>query len=152
MFAAPVMAHDRTAVERAVLQLINKTRSERGLHTLSVEKHLDAAALGHSRQMLSEDYFSHYSAGGTTYAERLRAAGYTRSGYTSWSVGEVIGWGKGTAGTAGAIVKAWMGSSGHRAVILDKRWRDIGIGCAEGSFRGISATLMYTVDFGRRQR
>ncbi len=100
----------------------------------------------------SRDYFSHNSAGGATFAERLRAAGYKRSGYSSWAVGEVIGWGKGTAGTAQAIFKAWMGSSGHRAVILDKRWRDVGIGCAQGSFRGLSGALMYTVDFGRRAR
>ncbi len=151
-FAAPATAHDRSAIEKAVLTLINKTRASRGLAAVRIQGSLDAAAIAHSRQMLSGDYFSHSSAGGTTYAERLRRAGYTRTGYSSWAVGEVIGWGKGTAGTAAAIVKAWMGSSGHRAVILDRRWRDVGIGCAEGTFRGLAGTRMYTVDFGRRTR
>jgi uncharacterized protein YkwD len=149
--ATPVNAHDRASMESAVLNIINKTRSERGLRTLSLQKDLEAAAIGHSRQMLADDYFSHYSAGGASFAERLRVAGYGRSGCSSCSVGEVIGWGKG-AGTAQAIFSAWMGSSGHRTVILDKRWRDIGIGCAQGSFGGMSDTLMYTVDFGRRER
>jgi uncharacterized protein YkwD len=150
--ATPAPAHDRAAVEKAVLGLINKTRANHGLHAVRIQTHLDQAALGHSRQMLSRDYFSHNSAGGASFAERLRAAGYGRAGYRSWAVGEVIAWGKGTAGTAQAIFKAWMGSSGHRAVILDRRWRDVGVGCAEGGFRGLSGTLMYTVDFGRRTR
>ena len=43
-----------------------------------------------------------------------------------------------------------MRSSGHRQVILTKRWRDVGIGCARGTYKGISGVVMYTVDFGRR--
>jgi len=151
-FAGPATAHDRAAVEKAVLSLINRARASHGLAAVRIQRSLDDAAIAHSRQMLSGDYFSHSSAGGITYAERLRRAGYTRTGYGSWAVGEVIGWGKGTAGTASAIVRAWMRSSGHRAVILDRRWRDVGIGCADGTFRGLAGTRMYTVDFGRRTR
>jgi uncharacterized protein YkwD len=150
--AAPAPAHDRAAVEKAVLELINKARTSRGLHAVRIQTHLDAAAIAHSRQMLSRDYFSHNSASGASFAQRLRSAGYGRAGYRSWAVGEVIAWGKGAAGAAQVIFRGWMNSSSHRAVILDRRWRDVGIGCAEGSYRGLSGTLMYTVDFGRRIR
>lgn len=150
--AAPARAFDRATVETAVLHLINRTRAAHGLHAVRMQPDLDRAAIAHSRQMLSLGYFSHYSAGGATYVQRLRAAGYTAAGYRSWSAGEVIGWGTGIAGTAQMIFSAWMHSSGHRAVILTPRWRDVGIGCARGTFRGRPGTLMYTVDFGRRIR
>jgi uncharacterized protein YkwD len=150
--SAPAQAHDRAAIEGALLQLINNMRANHGLHAVKLQSKLDSAAIAHSRQMLSRDYFSHDSAGGASYAQRLRAAGYTRSGYRHWSVGEVIGWGKGSAGTAKAIFNAWMHSSAHRTVILTGRWRDVGVGCGEGTFRGLAGTLMYTVDFGRRSR
>lgn len=148
----PAAAHDRAAVEGELLELINKARTSRGLHRVDIQGALDRAAIAHSRQMISKDYFSHDSAGGTSLGVRLRRAGYGRSGYTSWSVGEVLGWGTGTAGTAQAIMKAWMNSTGHRRTILRRRWRDVGIGCAQGTFKGTSGVLMYTVDFGRRTK
>ena len=43
-----------------------------------------------------------------------------------------------------------MRSSGHRQIILTKRWRDVGLGCARGTYKGYSGVVMYTVDFGRR--
>lgn len=150
--AAPARAYNRAAVEATVLRLINRQRTSRGLHAVRIQTKLDAAAFAHSRQMVSRDYFSHYSPGGATFAQRLCAGGYTRTGCRTWAVGEVIGWGAGVAGTAQAIVKAWMRSSSHRAVILDRRWRDVGVGCAWGTFCGIPGTLMCTVDFGRRAR
>ena len=151
--ATPARAHDRAAVEKAVLDLINKSRASHGLRAVRIETHLDAAALAHSRQMLSRDYFSHNSAGGASFADasprrRLQALGLQLLGGRR---GDRLGQGLRRA-RAQAIFKAWMGSSGHRTVILDKRWRDVGIGCAQGSFRGLSGTLMYTVDFGRRAR
>ena len=150
--ARPARAHDRAAVETELLRLVNKARTARDLATLKVQSALDGAAIAHSREMLSRDYFSHDSAAGTDYGARLRRAGYSRSGCSSWSVGEVIGWGTSSHGTPQTIFQGWMDSSVHRSVLLNKRWRDIGIGCAEGTFRGVEDTLMYTVDFGRRVR
>lgn len=148
--ARPARAHDRAAVETELLRLINKARTARDLKAVRLQSALDAAAIAHSREMVSQDYFSHDSAAGTDYSTRLRRAGYSRSGYASWTVGEVLGWGTGLYGTAQAIFQGWMDSSEHRRVLLDKRWRDVGVGCAEGTFHGVENTLMYTVDFGRR--
>jgi uncharacterized protein YkwD len=44
-----------------------------------------------------------------------------------------------------------MNSSGHRANILDRRFREIGIGTATGKYKGRRGYTMYTVDFGRRR-
>lgn len=147
----PVQAQTRAQIESAMLQLINHTRTQHGLHTLRLQCDLHKAALHHSRQMLSCDYFSHDSAGGMSFDQRLREAGYTSSGYSSWSVGEIIGWARGSTACR-AVFTAWMHSSVHRRDILLPRWRDVGVGCARGSFTGLPGTLMCTVDFGRRSR
>ncbi len=145
-------ALDRAANERAMLKLINKARTSRGLAPVRLQKALDRAALAHSREMLSRDYIAHTSWKGASLGTRLARAGYSRTGCRSWSVGEVIGWGKGAVGTPRAVFRTWMKSSGHRAVILRARWRDVGIGCAGGSLRNVSGVAMYSVDFGRRIR
>jgi uncharacterized protein YkwD len=111
---------------------------------------LDRAALLHSRDMIVRDYFSHSSLAGASIATRARSAGYSTSGCSRWTVGEVIAWGSSSRGTPRSIFKSWMRSSTHRRVILTKRWRDVGIGCARGTYRGFSGAVMYTIDFGRR--
>lgn len=148
----PARALDRAANETAMLQLINKARTSRGLAPVRLQTALDQAALAHSREMLARDYVSHTSWSGVSMGTRLARAGYSRTGWSSWSVGEVIGWGKGALGTPQAVFSSWMKSSGHRAVILTARWRDVGIGCAGGSLGSVSGVAMYTVDFGRRVR
>jgi uncharacterized protein YkwD len=139
-----------TKNERTLLALINKARTSRDLHAVSLNKYLYYAAKAHSRQMISKSYFSHDSKAGESFSKRIVRYGYSRTGYSSWSVGEVIGYGKGMLGTPQAIFKAWMKDAAHRKVILAKRWRDVGVGQATGTFKGVSNVQMYTVDFGRR--
>jgi uncharacterized protein YkwD len=137
--------------ENRLLTLINNARAARGLHRVRVRLSLCRAAEAHSASMLRLSYFSHSSASGETYAQRIVRYGYSRAGCSYWSAGEVIGWGAGsTAGSAGAIFSAWMRSTAHRTVIFAARWRDVGIGMRLGSYAGIAGVRMFTVDFGRR--
>jgi uncharacterized protein YkwD len=150
VFAVPALAVDRSTKEATMLQLVNHVRVSRGLHAVRIAGALDQAALTHSRDMIAHDYFAHSSLGGATAATRARSAGYAVSGCSQWAVGEVIAWGVSTRCMPQAVLKAWMRSSSHRRIILSSRWRDVGIGCARGSFQGMSGVLMYTIDFGRR--
>ena len=150
--AGPAAAFERRASESTLLELINQARTKRGLASLHLNAALDQAALSHSREMLSQGYFSHQSAGGGSYCGRLLRAGYTCTGYRSWAASEVIGRGSGTLGTPQAIFAAWMRSSTHRSILLGKRWRDVGIGAVSGTFRGVSGSVLYTVDLGRRTK
>ena len=150
--AGPVLAAQGTANEASMLQLINHARTQRGLAPLHVHAALGRAALAHSRDMMSSGYFSHSSSGGASCAVRTRRAGYATSGCRSWAVSEVIGWGVSSVGTPQAVFSSWMRSAYHRSVILDRRWRDVGIGCVSGTFRGASGSWMYTVDVGRRSK
>jgi uncharacterized protein YkwD len=140
-----------TTPERNILSLINNARAARGLHRLALRTTLCSAARAHSLSMLRLSYFSHSSASGETFAQRILRYGYSRTSCSYWGVGEVIGWGAGnTAGSARAVFRAWMRSTAHRTVILTRRWRDVGIGRALGSYTGIADVRMFTVDFGRR--
>jgi uncharacterized protein YkwD len=150
--AGPVSASQRTANEASMLQLINHARTQRGLAPLHLHAALSRAALAHSSDMMDRHYFSHSSLGGASCAARARCAGYSVSGCRSWTVAEAIGWGRSLAGTPRAVFSAWMRSAYHRAIILGRRWRDVGIGCVSGTFQGASGSWMYTVDVGRRSR
>ena len=148
--AVPALAFDRTANEKTMLGLINDARTSRGLHAVSMHDALHRAARSHSTDMIRRDYFAHSSLSGLGIGTRARKAGYSLSGWSQWSVGEVIAWGSGARGTPQAIFKAWMSSSGHRSVILGKRWRDVGVGCSRGTFKGMAGVCMWTIDVGRR--
>lgn len=138
--------------ERTVVVLINRERARRGLPCVAIRANLCRAAEAHSAEMMRLQYFAHRSAGGAMTATRVIRAGYGRTGYRSWAVAELIGYGYGLAGTPRAMVSRWMDSKLHRAKILDPRWRDIGVGRVTGTFRGIENVAIYTVDLGRRIR
>ena len=139
-----------TSPEKTMLALIDHARVSRGLPRLRVVAALERASRSHSRDMLKRDYFSHSSASGASYQARVLSFGYSRSGCSCWKVGEVIGWGRGGAAAARSVFCQWMKSRAHRAVILQRSFRDVGVGAAVGSLRGMTGVRMFTVDFGRR--
>jgi uncharacterized protein YkwD len=148
--AGSAAAFDRDANEATMLQLVNHARACRGLATVKGADPLHRAARDHSRDMIDRDYFSHSSLAGATVAARARRAGYSRGDCSQWAVGEVIAWGQSCRGTPESVFRGWMRSSPHRKVILGRRWRDVGIGCARGTYKGMSGVVMYTIDLGRR--
>ncbi len=126
--------------EKRMLDLHNKTRASRNLPRLCVHPALQRAARSHSRDMIRRDYFAHGNVGA-----RLRHFGYNWRTY-----GENIAWGSGRRGAPGPIFKAWMNSPSHRPHILDRGFREVGVGAARGTYKGYSNTTMWTVDFGTR--
>jgi uncharacterized protein YkwD len=145
-------ADNLAAVRAAVLCLHNRDRSERGLPPLKEHGKLRQAAEDHSADMVAEQYFSHDAPDGDDMAERILRTGYAR-GAAGWSLGENIAYGTGSLATAAQIHRAWMRSPGHRANILRRQFREIGIGIAIGApvdARG-QAGATYTADFGLRR-
>ena len=85
--------------------------------------------------------------------DRIRRTGYT-SRARSWSLGENIAWGSGRLATAAQIHRSWMKSPAHRANILQRSFREIGIGIKAGVPVRLSASQTggtYTTDFGVRR-
>ena len=138
-------------VRAAVLCLHNREREAHGLPPLKENPKLRRAAQGHSDDMVGSGYFAHESRSGADMADRILRTGYARS--QGWSLGENIAWGTGSLGTAAEIQRAWMESPGHRANILRRQFREIGIGVAVGApvdSGGLDGAT-YTADFGVRR-
>jgi uncharacterized protein YkwD len=134
--AAPPMDPAHMGTENAVLALVNAERSKAGCQALTVDGRLALAARLHSADMVVRNYFAHTTPDGVAFGERIIAAGY------KWSMaGENIAAGQ---QDAIAVMRAWMNSAGHRANILNCRFRQIGIGVAYESPR----RPVWTQDFG----
>lgn len=123
------------AGERQSFYYHNQQRKSRNMRQLCVQPNLQKAARAHSANMLRSGNFSHGNVG-----QRLRRHGYNWSRY-----GENIAYNSGSPKPA-SIFRSWMNSSGHRSNILDRGFREVGIGTAEGRGR-----TMWTVDFGNRR-
>jgi uncharacterized protein YkwD len=128
------------------LCLLNAVRASHGLRPLRQNPRLNTAAAGHSRDMVRRGYFSH----GSSLSGRIISARYT-SRRQAFSLGENIAFGTGRLGTPASIMAAWMRSPGHRANILQPRFRDVGTGIVLGApVPGGGGGTTYTNDFGAR--
>lgn len=136
--------------EQRILDLHNQTRARYGLPPLCLHPALTEAARSHSQDMLDRDYSSHTSPDGETVKERLERFGYTFSGYSYYGYGENIYSAYGSSSGPDSCFNWWMSSSVHRANILNKTFRDVGIGVRKGTYKTQGETMMYTVDFGVR--
>ncbi len=142
---------DLNTSEKRTLDLHNQIRTGNGLPAFCVQPKLTNAARAHSQEMLDKDYFSHNSYNGETFGAHLKRFGYTPAGYSYYTVGENIAWGSGSSGSPDAIFKGWMNSTGHKANILNKNFRQIGIEARTGTYKSYTGATMYTVDFGARR-
>ncbi len=142
-----------TPKEKRIIALVNEIRTERGLSKLRVKPCLVRAARAHSAEMRAKPYFGHQSRNGDPFSRRLIKFGYRRSGFSFWKVGENIAWGSGLYSTPEVVVDGWMHSEGHRAVILTKCFRNIGVGVrvrGEGYGDCCDPVTFFTLDVGRR--
>ena len=88
--------------------------------------------------MIREDYFAHGDVG-----KRLKRQGYNWSTYaenTALDPGSP---------SPGPTFDMWMDSQGHRDNITSRKFEEVGIGLATGSYKGERKT-MWTADFGSR--
>ena len=81
--------------------------------------------------MVVRGYFSHVDPGGASSVDRVRRTGYL-SGARTWTCGENIGWGDGPTSTPRNMMRAWMASAPHRANILTRGFREVGLGGVPG--------------------
>ena len=139
---------NRTSIKQvdvSTICLLNAERRRHGLSPLHVNKRLSLASRRHARSMAAHHYFAHGD-----FVGRIRAVHYL-AGASSWIVGENIAWGSQRLGTPEAIVTAWMNSPPHRANILSRSFREIGIGVSRGApVAGIDDGVTYATDFGKR--
>ncbi len=140
-----------TRAERAVLCLVNRRRRAHGLPKLGHSDQLGKAAGRHDSYMVSHHCFSHQCSGEPSLDSRLRLVGYLVGGLRAWAYGENIAWGERSDATPAEIVRSWMHSPEHRANILNRSFRDGGVGVEWGTPLNQKARGgTYTIDFGYR--
>ncbi len=151
--AAPMLTGtaDMDAFEAEVLRLTNKARSHsrkcggkrmKKAKPLRWNPTLAATANAHSADMATRDYFSHYAPGGVSPFQRIRAAGYRYR-----AAGENIAAGR-SLSSPEAVVRAWLKSPAHCRVLMNRSYKDLGVGRVEGAGKW---TVYWTQNFGRRK-
>jgi uncharacterized protein YkwD len=131
--------------ERSVVTRVNRLRADRGLHALRANRRLSRAAEAHNRDMLHADFFAHESSNGTSTYDRIQH--YRHSNL----IGETLAY-MPTAGDASArsIVRMWVKSPGHLAVLTTGRFRRIGVAKRRGTLFGKRVTV-WTADLASRR-
>lgn len=136
---------------RALLCLLNKIRRRSHLKRLRGNPRLLRAAEHHSASMVRRHFFSHVEPGGISPLDRILRTGYL-SGARAYTYGENIGFGTGPTSSARSMMRAWMHSTPHRANILTRQFREVGLGIAQGiPGRRRAHGGTYTTVFGVRR-
>jgi uncharacterized protein YkwD len=128
--------------------LLNQQRAAHGRPATSLEARLAVAARRHAADMVARHYFAHTSPGGASFLSRIRRTGYlpTKGG---WAAGEILAWASGSRATPRGIVDTWVASREHRAILLDPRFSDVGVGVVSGSPQGGQGpAITADADFG----
>jgi uncharacterized protein YkwD len=124
--AVPTDAFAVSAAEREAFDLINKKRADAGLEPLVWNQQLATLARQHSDDMAEYKFFSHRGTDGSMVDQRA-----DRLGLMNWTaIGENIAYNRGYSDAASFAVTSWMASPAHRQNLLDKRWKESGIGVA----------------------
>jgi hypothetical protein len=134
----------------ALLCVIDEERAGRDLPLVHESAQLARAAQAHADDMVARQFFKHVTPGGSTLGDRVHATGYI-DGRRDWELGEAIAWAQQPLDTPASLMLAWLGSPEHRAIVLDPRFRDVGIGVTPGLTDGSAAPGATAVlDFGFR--
>jgi uncharacterized protein YkwD len=113
--------------EGQMLVLLNRARAENGLEPLAVDETIRAVARTYAATMFQQGFFAHVDQDGHTPFDRMRAGNVTFG-----AAGENLA----LAPTVQIAHDGLMNSPGHRANILNPRYRRIGIGVADGGMHG----------------
>lgn len=134
--AAPVRADDALDV----LTLVNQERANVGVGPLTLCARLNIAAQNHTNDMIAQQFFDHVNPlSGKDPGDRITDAGYN---WTAYGENIAVGY-----STPQSVVAGWMGSSGHRANILDPSFVHMGLGSATGNYMGFNSKY-WTQTFG----
>lgn len=120
--------------EQEMFRMVNTERTKQGLPPVFFDEELAEVARGHSRDMFSRGYFSHYSLEGESPFDRMAQAGIDFT-----YAGENLA----LAPSTDLAMQGLMNSPGHRANILNPNFNKVGIGVIDGGVYG----KMYSQEF-----
>lgn len=117
-----------------VVELSNRVRALHERTPLSADERLTRAAQAKADDMAKRGYFAHTSPDGKTALERIRLTGYPVR-YAAENLAVHFQ-------TAQDVQQGWMESPSHRAILLDERYVNTGVGIAHGRYEGRQTTFV----------
>lgn len=109
-----------TASENQILDITNVMRDQFGVGKVDWNEEIAEVARGHSEEMYEEGYFSHESPALGSLTDRLE-----REEVNFKSAGENIA---SQYSDAPEAVHGWLNSDGHRKILLENDFTDLGVG------------------------
>lgn len=121
--------------ERRMFRLVNEERKKRGIRELSLREELVPIARNHARDMWTRKYFGHVSPEGEDVGDRLDKVGikYTLAGENLALAPTLI-----------TAHNGLMNSEGHRANILEPKFKRLGIGVIDNGVYGKMFVQIFT--------
>lgn len=101
-----------------VVALVNAERAKAGLEAVTIDTGVTAAANVRAKEIRQK--FAHTRPDGSSFSSALKEQGVSFRGS-----GENIAWGQ---KSPEQVMNGWMNSDGHRANILNKNYKNIGVG------------------------
>jgi uncharacterized protein YkwD len=155
--AAPTARATTTSVasqlQLLVAAQINVVRRSYGRSRLTLSPQLTRAGQEHARQLALAGYFSHDWSDGAplgSWIKRFYPVGNART----WRAGENLAWSVQDV-TPRQAVEMWLASPEHRRILLDKRWRQVGLGVIRadgaGGIYGGQSVVILAAEFGLRR-
>ncbi|PIR79802.1 MAG: hypothetical protein COU25_03480 [Candidatus Levybacteria bacterium CG10_big_fil_rev_8_21_14_0_10_35_13] len=121
--------------ENEMFSFVNSERVKRGLSELSFSQDLTNVGRDHCKDMLERGYFSHNTPEGLTPFDRMAAAGIAfKYGGENLAL----------APNSSLAMKGLMESEGHKANILSKDFKKLGVGAIDGGVYGIMFCQEFT--------
>ena len=117
-----------------IVTLTNIKRAENGLAPLISNVLLSNAAQAKAADMYRDDYWAHFSPGGTTPWSFIANVGY-KYVYAGENLARDFS-------DPTAVVDAWMASPTHRSNLLDENFKEIGVAVSDGTLTGREGALV----------
>jgi uncharacterized protein YkwD len=121
--------------EAQMLALVNSERVKQGVAELSWSSDIVIVARAHAKDMWQRKYFGHVSPEGKDVGDRLDEAGVKY-----FLAGENLA----LAPTVTTAMNGLMNSEGHRANILEPKFKKVGIGVIDNGFYGKMFVQVFT--------
>lgn len=152
---------NQVEIAAAIYHMVNAYREEQGRSKLELDLRLAVVAQKHSEDMAKHNYYSHTNRAGDNPTARARKASYhchnPRSigvaenihvlyGHTSMLYGQPYRW-ETQERIIQRFVADWIGSPGHRQIMLDRRYTKTGVGVGFGPYNGIPSAIFITQKF-----
>ena len=133
--AAPAPVAHKASVDKMVAKL-NAVRARHGLGPLRASPSLTSSAGHFARWMVAHDYFGHRGGVSANHGRFSR-------------LGEAIAMHSGRKLGVGLTVRSWLRSPTHRAVVLTRSMRWVGVGVARGRV-GSRRAVIWVLQTGGR--